>query len=79
VRRDSELESKTQQAFDQARRCREGILAGFEVVSPRYLIIVSEDHYVMPPVREEAGVKYEYRNIAVAPSTPSLHATVHPK
>lgn len=78
VRRDSELQSKAQEAFDQARRYREGILAGFEVASPRYLIIVSEDYRIMPGVREEAGVKYEYRNIAVSPSTPSRQASAQP-
>ena len=76
---DGELAQKAQEAFDQARRYREGILAGFEVASPRYLIIVSSDYSIMPGVREEAGVKYDYRNIAVSPSTPSLHATAHPK
>lgn len=75
VRRASELESKAQEAFDQARRYREGILAGFEVASTRYLIVVSTDYCIMPTVREEAGVRYEYRNIAVEPSTPSQHAT----
>jgi hypothetical protein len=79
VRRDSEFEPKTQEAFDQARRYGEGIVAGFEVASPRYLIIVSKDHYIMPPVREVAGVRYEYSNVAVAPSTPSQHSTAHAK
>jgi hypothetical protein len=79
VRRDNELESKEQEAFEQAKRYREGILAGFEVASPRYLIIVSADYRIMPSLREEAGVKYEYHNIAVEPSTPSRHATAQPK
>jgi hypothetical protein len=79
VRRDREVESKAQDAYDQTRRYREGILAGFEVASPRYLIIVSADYLTMPSAREEAGVKYEYRNIAVAPSTPSQHVTAQPK
>jgi len=79
VRHDSDLESKAEEAFEQARRYREGILAGFEVASPRYLIIDSADYRIMPSAREEAGVKYDYRNIAVAPSTPSQHATAHPK
>ena len=77
VRSASEFEQKTRDAFDQASRYCEGIVAGFEVASPRYLIIVSEDHYTMPPVKEVAGVRYEYRNIAVAPSTPSQHTTTN--
>lgn len=73
VRSESERESKLQQAFDQAKRYCRGILAGFEVASPRYLVIVSQDYCTMPDVRQEAGVKYEYHNIAIAPSSPSRH------
>jgi hypothetical protein len=79
VRGRADLRPKAREALDQAKRYREGILAGFEVASPRYLVIVSEDYLVMPPVEEEAGVKYEYRNIAVAPTTPSQHATADSK
>jgi hypothetical protein len=71
VRHESELSKKVQEAYQQARRYCMGILAGFELSSPRYLVIVSEDFLVMPSPREEGGIRYEFRNIAVTPSTPS--------
>ena len=74
VRHDGELHKKVQEAYEQAKRYREGILAGFEIASPRYLVIISEDHIAMPIPKQEAEATYEYRNIAVAPSTPSRGA-----
>jgi hypothetical protein len=74
VRREGELSQKLREAYEQARRYREGILAGFEVTSTRYLVIVSGDHFDMPSPKHEGEVTYEYRNIAVAPSTPSQRA-----
>jgi hypothetical protein len=71
VRKEDELQEKIEQAFEQAKRYRSGILAGFEVASPRYLVIVSQDHLDMPQPREDGGVMYEYLNIAVSPSSPS--------
>jgi hypothetical protein len=71
VRNTGELHQKAEDAYDQARRYREGILAGFEVASPRYLVLVSEDHLKVPGVREEREATYEYRNIAVDPKSPS--------
>jgi hypothetical protein len=71
VRNASELPNKLEDAYQQATRYRVGILAGFEVASPRYLIIVSKDYLELPPPRQENNVVYEYRNIAVSPSTPS--------
>ena len=48
-----------------------GSLAGFELSSRRYLVIVSEDRLDMPSDRAEGGVDYHYKNIAVKPSSPS--------
>jgi hypothetical protein len=71
VRRVAELPDRLEQAYRQAKRYRQGILAGFEVASPRYLVIVSENRLEMPPPRQEDEVIYEYRNIAVRPLSPS--------
>ena len=71
VRKDGELQEKVKQAYEQAKLYRRGILAGFEVASPRYLVMVSQDHLEIPPTREDNGVLYENLNIAVAPSSPS--------
>lgn len=71
VRKDGELQEKIKQAYEQAKLYRSGILAGFEVASPRYLVMVSLDHLEIPPPREDNGVLYEHLNIAVAPSSPS--------
>jgi hypothetical protein len=74
VRKLTELQEKTQEAFFQAKRYCQGILAGYELASIRYLVIVSEDCLDMPSARQESEAKYEYRNIAVNPRTPSAGA-----
>lgn len=66
-----ELDAKLESAYQQAKRYRQGILAGFEVASPRYLVIVSQDYMQLPEPKMEQGVVYEYRNVAVAPTAPS--------
>jgi hypothetical protein len=76
VRNVRELPGKLEEAYRQAKRYRQGILAGFEVASPRYLVIVSEDHTEMPSPNQEGDVTYEYRNIAVSPSPPSKGARI---
>lgn len=67
----SELESKSLDAYQQAKRYSHGLLAGLDISATRYLVIVSEDHFPMPAPRIETDATYEYRNIAVKPSTPS--------
>lgn len=68
------LREKAEQAFEQSKRYSSGILAGFEVTSPRYLVMVSSDHLAMPQPRDDHGVRYEHVNIAVSPSPPSQWA-----
>ncbi len=74
VRKLSELEPKARDALAQAERYSVGILAGFELASRRYLVIVSEDALSVPPAKSSGAVTYEYRNIAVSPSVPSMGA-----
>ena len=71
VRKKSELSAQTEQAYQQAKRYCEGMLAGYEITSRRYLIMISEDFLEMRSARQEAEATYEYRNIAVNPATPS--------
>jgi hypothetical protein len=78
VRSESELQRRCREAMEQARRYREGILAGFEVGSPRYLVMVSPDYMSMPRPQAEGEVMYEFRNVAVDPSSPSRFAGLPP-
>jgi len=71
VKDQRELTLKANQALEQARRYSGGILAGFELSSRRYLVIVSSDLLPMPALKQEGGVIYEYVNLAVSPSVPS--------
>jgi hypothetical protein len=71
VRASDELQVKIEQAYEQAKRYRKGILAGFEVASPRYLVMVSEDYLEMPGPREDGEVSHVTLNVAVSPSSPS--------
>jgi hypothetical protein len=74
VRSPRELESKTQMALAQARLYGTGSLAGFEIATRRYLVIVSEDRLQMPANVLDGAVEYCYRNIAVDPQSPSAAA-----
>ena len=67
----AELKKKTDQAFKQAKRYAGGILAGFELTSYRYLVVVSKNILDIPPDVFENGINYRYINIAVDPSPPS--------
>jgi hypothetical protein len=71
VKTPDQVEVKAEEAYRQAKRYCEGILAGYEVASRRYLILVSEDHLTLPSTRQEDKTEYEFRNIAVNPKTPS--------
>jgi hypothetical protein len=74
VRNNNELDRKANEAYEQAKIYCGVPLAGFEVASTRYLILVSETRMKMPPAKIVAGVTYEYRNVAVRPETPSIEA-----
>lgn len=71
VNDNSELESKRNQALEQARRYSSGILAGFELSSRRYLVIVSGDFLTLPSPSRENSAVYEYLNVAISPTVPS--------
>ncbi|MGA8595524.1 MAG: hypothetical protein WB676_12345, partial [Bryobacteraceae bacterium] len=71
VRSAGEVTRKADEAYQQAKRYSEGILAGFELASRRYLVLVSSDHVAVPSPRQDGDTIYEHRNVAVFPSTPS--------
>ncbi|HUO05249.1 MAG TPA: hypothetical protein VMU16_08635 [Candidatus Binataceae bacterium] len=71
VRKPSELGFKAKQALEQAKLYGLGALAGFELSSRRYLVLVSERYMDLPPNQVEGGVDYQYKNIAVDPVSPS--------
>lgn len=71
VRKESEIISQVEQAVSQNKSYASGSLAGFELSSHRYVIIVSEDYVKLPTDRIENGIAYRNINIAVSPSTPS--------
>lgn len=69
----SETKQKADEALQQAKRYSAGILAGFELASRRYLILVSENHIKLPEAVQDSGITYEYCNVAVSPRPPSEH------
>jgi hypothetical protein len=72
VRSDSELETKAEEAYIQAKLYGAGSLAGFELAGYRYLVLVSEDRLrSVPPDRPEKEVIYCHINIPVNPKPPS--------
>jgi hypothetical protein len=72
IRSLSDLQRLAHIAYEQARRYASGSLAGFELEHHRYLVLVSKDVLTaLPADRVDGGVTYQYRNIAVKPSSPS--------
>jgi len=72
IRSESEVPAKSDQALAQARLYGNGSLAGFELRSCRYLVLVSENYISnMPPDVIEDDILYQFRNIAVSPPSPS--------
>lgn len=71
IREREEIRTKSEQALRQARIYSASILGGFELITYRYLILVSKKKLEMPQDIHENNVIYRYINIAVDPSTPS--------
>lgn len=69
--RQSDLAGKLLEARVQAQRYRAGALAGIELTSYRYLVMVSSRNLVLPNDELVDGVSYRHVNIAVDPSSPS--------
>ena len=65
------LATKADEAFRQASLYGVGVLAGFELASRRYLVIVSKARLDMPADRPDGNVIYQYKNVATDPKSPS--------
>ncbi len=70
--------SKPEDAFAYARKQAEiytgGILAGVELSTHRYLVVVTNKAVQPPADQTNGGVTYRHINIAVAPDVPSVAA-----
>lgn len=62
---------KFEDARAQARRYAQGALAGIELTSTRYVVVVSRRQIEVPDDLNEAGVMYRHVNIPVEPEVPS--------
>jgi hypothetical protein len=74
VRKDSELEKKISEAYEQTKTYKAGVLGGIELSNYRYLIMVSKKNMKMPSDFTEGTIVYRHINIPVDPDSPSLEA-----
>jgi hypothetical protein len=65
------INSIAESARKQATLYGTGSLAGIELATYRYIILVSEVQISCPPDIEEAGITYRHINVAVCPKSPS--------
>lgn len=79
VSRGENPEVKARQAYEEARLYSEGSLAGFQLESDRFLVVVSRERCPLPSDFVEEGIHYRYVNIAVEPETPSRAVRVSSK
>jgi hypothetical protein len=70
----SEAKRKFKEARDQAALYAEEALAGFELTSYRYAVVVTKRRLSPPPDTNEGGITYRHINVAVDPATPSTDA-----
>ena len=73
-----DTDEMARQALKQAKLYTERVLAGFELSSRRFLVLVSETEIQIPPQIVASGLTYEYLNVAVKPSTPSALSKKRP-
>ncbi len=74
ARESTEIERRVAEAVQQAKLYSEELLAGFEVQSARYIVVVSKDRVKLPPDTFDGDVLYRNVNIAIEPSVPSKGA-----
>ena len=66
-----EAARKFEEARDQARRYAQGVLAGNELTSHRYAVVVSGQQVDVPDDLDQGGIVYRHVAIAVEPKPPS--------
>lgn len=71
VRAKDDPATRAREALEQAEKYTLETLAGFELSSYRYLVLVSEDYLAPIPPIIQGGRTYEVCNIPVSPSTPA--------
>jgi hypothetical protein len=76
VRPGDKVERAQATAIAQANRYAAGSLAGFEVQTTRFVVIVSQTEVHLPQTVSAGDITYRIVNIAVKPSTPSAAARV---
>ena len=64
-------ESQARQARQQAERYGVGALAGFELATQRYIVLVSKKNLRIPKDISDGELVYRHINIAVDPDPPS--------
>ncbi len=67
----AEETSRYKEAMVQAELYSSGILAGIELATVRYLVVVSERQIQLQPDEQKGDILYRKINIAVDPRTPS--------
>ena len=63
--------AKAQAAYNQASRYAAGALAGIELATYRYLVLVSSKAIELPADSQVDGITYRHVNIAADPDVPS--------
>jgi hypothetical protein len=76
VNAQADVAAKARQALAQASQYSVGIMAGFELSTVRYLVLVSKDSVVMPADFTDRDATYRHINIATSPSVPSKNTVV---
>ncbi|HEX6899021.1 MAG TPA: hypothetical protein VF789_04880 [Thermoanaerobaculia bacterium] len=71
VRQESHLKAAIQQALTQLRLYSQGSLAGIELRSVRYVIVVSQNYLPMPSDQTIDNFLYRFVNLVTNPPTPS--------
>ncbi len=74
VKEISALHTTQEAAYRQAKLYARGGLAGIELDTIRYLVLVTEEQHSVLEDFEDAGVLYRHINLAVAPLSPSRAA-----
>ena len=74
----SDASKQFAQAVRQAKNYAHGPLAGNELHSYRYAVVVTEQEVELPPDDTHNGITYRHINIAIDPHTPSRAARSRP-
>lgn len=71
ARCEEDLHQKVRQAINQLRKYSSSSLAGYELSTVRYIVIVTEKALQLPSDFSDENIEFRHINIPVAPSVPS--------